>query len=48
MSVIHGANRHEAILFPERLDDSIAEEHPVRILLVNPQVPKFGCPRCLL
>ena len=32
MSVIHGANRHEAILFPERLDDSIAEEHPVRFL----------------
>jgi transposase len=30
MGFIHGANRHEAILCPERLDDSMAEEHPVR------------------
>jgi transposase len=32
MGFIHGANRHEAILFPERLDDSMAAEHPVRFL----------------
>jgi transposase len=32
MSFIHGANRHEAILFPERLDDSIAEDNPVRFI----------------
>ena len=30
MGFIHGANRHEESLFPERLDDSIAAEHPVR------------------
>ena len=35
MSFIHGANRHEEILFPERLDAYIAEENPVRILLAN-------------
>jgi transposase len=32
MGFIHGANRHEAILFPERLDDYIAAENPVRFL----------------
>jgi transposase len=32
MGFIHGAHRHEAILFPERLDDYIAAEHPVRFL----------------
>ena len=32
MGFIHGANRHEEILCPERLDDYIAEEHPVRFL----------------
>jgi len=32
MGFIHGANRHEEILFPERLDDSIAAENPVRCL----------------
>jgi transposase len=32
MGFIHGANRHEEILFPERLDDDIAEEHPVRFI----------------
>jgi hypothetical protein len=32
MGFIHGANRHEEILFPERLDDYIAEENPVRFL----------------
>src|SRR5215470_11343492 len=32
MGFIHGAHRHEAILFPERLDDYITAEHPVRFL----------------
>jgi transposase len=32
MGFIHGANRHEAILVPERLDDDIAAENPVRFL----------------
>ena len=32
MGFIHGANRHEEILFPERLDDSIAAENLVRFL----------------
>jgi transposase len=32
MGCIHGANRHEEILFPARLDDDIAEEHPVRFI----------------
>jgi transposase len=32
MGFIHGANRHEAILFSERLDDYIAAEPPVRFL----------------
>jgi transposase len=32
MGFIPGAHRHEAILFPERLDDYIAAEHPVRFL----------------
>jgi transposase len=32
MGFLHGANRHEEILCPERLDDDIAEEHPVRFL----------------
>ena len=30
MGHIHGANRHDVILFPERLDDDIAEDTPVR------------------
>jgi transposase len=29
---IHGAHRHEALLFPERLDDDMAAEHPGRVL----------------
>jgi transposase len=39
MGCLHGAHRHEAILFPERLDDSMAAEHPVRFLdaLVDPR-----------
>jgi transposase len=32
MSYIHGANRHEVICFPERLDDYIAEDNPVRFI----------------
>ena len=32
MGFIHGANRHEELLFPERLDDSMAAENPVRFL----------------
>ena len=32
MGHIHGAHRHEVILFPARLDDDIAEENPVRFL----------------
>jgi transposase len=32
MGHIQGANRHEEIQFPERLDDYIAEENPVRFL----------------
>jgi transposase len=32
MGYIQGANRHEVILFPERLDDYIAEDNPVRFL----------------
>jgi transposase len=32
MGFIHGANRHEEILFPERLDDYIVEENPVRFI----------------
>jgi transposase len=29
---IQGTNRHEEILFPERLDDSISEDNPVRFI----------------
>jgi transposase len=32
MGHIRGANRHDVILFPERLDDDIAEDNPVRFL----------------
>jgi len=32
MGLIHGAHRHEAILFPERLDDYMVAENPVRFL----------------
>lgn len=32
MGFIHGANRHEELRFPERLDDDIAEEKPVRFI----------------
>jgi transposase len=32
MSYIHGVDRHEVILFPERLDDYIAEDNPVRFI----------------
>ena len=29
---IHGVNRHDVICFPERLDDDIAEDNPVRVI----------------
>jgi len=32
MGFIHGAHRHEEIQFPERLDDYITEENPVRFI----------------
>ena len=32
MGFIHGANRHEEIQCPERLDDSMAEDTPVRFI----------------
>jgi transposase len=32
MGYIHGANRHEVIFFPERLDDYMAEANPVRFI----------------
>jgi transposase len=32
MGHLQGANRHDVSLFPERLDDSIAEDNPVRFL----------------
>jgi transposase len=32
MSYIHGVHRHEVSFFPERLDDSIAEDNPVRVI----------------
>ena len=32
MGFIHGVNRHEEILFPERLDDYMAEENLVRFI----------------
>jgi transposase len=32
MGHIQGANRHDVLLFPERLDDYIAEDNPVRFL----------------
>jgi transposase len=32
MGFIHGANRHEEVLFPERLDDYMTPANPVRFL----------------
>jgi hypothetical protein len=32
MGFIHGANHHEVIGVPERLDDSMAEDNPVRFI----------------
>jgi transposase len=32
MGYIYGANRHDVICFPERLDDYIAEDNPVRFI----------------
>jgi hypothetical protein len=37
MGCIHGANRHAEILFPERLDDYITEDHPVRCITAMSQ-----------
>ena len=48
MGFIHGANRHEALLFPARLDDSIAAENPVRFLaafVAHLTLPMLGCQR---
>jgi transposase len=48
MGFIHGADCHEAILCPERLDDDIAAEHPVRFLdaCVDPlALTRLGCQR---
>ena len=52
MGFSHGANRHEAILGPERLDASMAAEHPVRVLeafVDHRTLPTLGlqrAPRC--
>jgi transposase len=32
MGHIQGANRHEAIQFPQRLDDDLAADNPVRFI----------------
>jgi transposase len=32
MGSLDGANRHEVIVFPERLDDDMAEDNPIRFL----------------
>jgi hypothetical protein len=32
MRDIHGVNRHEVLLCPERLDDDMAADHPVRFI----------------
>jgi transposase len=32
MGFLHGVHRYEELLCPERLDDYIAAEHPVRFL----------------
>ena len=48
MGFIHGANRHEELRCPERLDDSMAEEHPIRFLdaCVDPLIlPTLGFQR---
>src|SRR5215510_2715874 len=48
MGFIHGVNRHEAILFPERLDDSMAEEHLVRFIdafVDHLNLTTLGCQR---
>ena len=29
---VEGENRHQAVLFPERLDDYIGEDNPVRVV----------------
>jgi transposase len=46
MGFSHGANRHEALRFPERLDDAMPAEHPGRFLdaFVAPSTsPRSAC-----
>ena len=48
MGCIHGVNRHEAILFPERLDDAMAAEHLVRFIdafVDHLNLTTLGCQR---
>ena len=48
MGFIHGVNRHEAILFPERLDDYMAEENLVRFIdafVDHLNLTTLGCQR---
>ena len=46
--VLSTAHRHEAILFPERLDDDIAAENPIRFLdafVDHLDLTRLGCQR---
>lgn len=51
---IEGENREQSILFPERLDEYIADENPVRVIgafvselnLSNRKYWSSACPRC--
>jgi transposase len=48
MGFLHGADRHEAILCPARLDDDMAAEHPGRFLdafVDHLDLPRRGFPR---
>src|SRR5262244_1554999 len=48
MGCLHGANRHEALRFPARLDDDMAAEHPVRCLAAfvdHLNRTRLGCQR---
>ena len=48
MGHIHGANRHDVLLFPERLDDDIAEDNPVRFLdACVDELERIGVPKPL-
>ena len=35
MTHITGPSRHQATLFPESLDELIAQDHPVRVRVIN-------------